>query len=145
MRKTLSDRISSKIRFAHDLSPNGTPGCIVWTGGLNAPGGYGHVRVGKTMKLAHNAALMLAGIKTPQGHEQDHLCRRRTCINVRHLEAVTGAENVRRGACAKLTAQDVAEIRFLHAVGAVRNEIAATYGITRQQVHHIVTRKRWAV
>jgi hypothetical protein len=39
MRKTLSDRISSKIRFAHDLSPNGTPGCIVWTGGLNAPGG----------------------------------------------------------------------------------------------------------
>lgn len=34
----------------------------------------------------------------PEGLEIDHLCFRRDCINIEHLEAVTHAENVRRQA-----------------------------------------------
>lgn len=33
----------------------------------------------------------------PDGLELDHLCRVHNCVNPAHLEAVTHAENVRRG------------------------------------------------
>ena len=88
----LSNKLSKNLRFASDLSPLGWTGCLVWTGGTNGRGGYGQLRDDGKQKLAHVAAMELAGIETPQGRQRDHLCGRRTCINVRHLEPVTGAE-----------------------------------------------------
>lgn len=32
----------------------------------------------------------------PTGHEPDHLCRNRKCVNYQHLEIVTREENKRR-------------------------------------------------
>lgn len=37
----------------------------------------------------------------PDGLQIDHLCRVRHCVNPAHLEPVTIAENVRRGAAAQ--------------------------------------------
>jgi hypothetical protein len=37
----------------------------------------------------------------PDGLEIDHLCRVPSCCNPEHLEAVTHAENMRRGAAAR--------------------------------------------
>jgi hypothetical protein len=33
----------------------------------------------------------------PAGHQLDHLCKKRACVNPDHLEAVPQAENLRRG------------------------------------------------
>lgn len=77
----------------------------------------------------------------------DHLCRNRRCVNPDHLEIVTRGQNVRRGALAKLTWDDVAEIRRL---AALENrptwaQIAEQFNTTVSNVSHIVRRKRWNV
>lgn len=48
---------------------------------------------------AHRIAWRItnAGQEIPKGHELDHLCRVRNCINPRHLELVTHAVNIQRG------------------------------------------------
>ena len=45
---------------------------------------------------AHIVAWVAVHGPVPQGLELDHICRRRNCIAVHHLEAVTRTENERR-------------------------------------------------
>lgn len=60
--------------------------------------GYGVIfGEGKT-HAAHRVMYTNMVGEIPKGLEIDHLCRVRRCINPAHLEAVTTAENVRRGA-----------------------------------------------
>lgn len=70
--------------------------CIIWTGALTVAG-YGVKRVDGKTEYLHRLAYIAAHGSVPEGLELDHLCRNRACYNVVHLEAVTHAENMRRG------------------------------------------------
>lgn len=82
-------RFTSKFRRADS-------GCWEWTGALNNRG-YGSMRARPVNRGAHVWSYELFRGPIPSGMEIDHLCRVRHCVNPDHLEAVTHAENTRRG------------------------------------------------
>jgi hypothetical protein len=142
--RPLADRFREKTTPATDLSPNGMSNCLVWTGATGQDG-YGCIRYdGGTIPATH-AAWMVAGRERPlPGRDLDHLCRRHSCVNVDHLEDVTHAENMRRGAGAKLTAEQAAEIKYLRGAGWNVQGIADAYGISRSYVYHIHRGRKWS-
>ena len=141
---TLAERFWPKVKLAaaDDLSPNGWPGCWLWTA---SPGtyGYGQISVDGRPVGAHRVAYQLVFGEIPKRHELDHLCRRHGCVNPMHLEPVTRAINVQRGALAKLTAPQVVELCRLRNEGHTLQALADRFGITNQRVHEIVRGEGW--
>jgi len=77
------------------------------------------------------------------GLQLDHLCHNRACVNPAHLEIVTSAENIQRGALAKLTKDQVLEIRARSAFGDSQRELGLRFGVSNQHISRIVNRKQW--
>lgn len=84
------------IRLWARLLPDRETGCLLWTGSQTNTG-YGHMHVGNATRMTHRVAYELLVGPIPEGLVLDHLCRRPLCANPAHLQAVTMAENVRRG------------------------------------------------
>ncbi len=83
-------------RFHSKYEVRWETGCWVWTGGLS--NGYGRLYAGSRSVYAHRYAHELVVGPIPEGLQIDHLCRIRRCVNPAHMEPVTQAENIRRGA-----------------------------------------------
>lgn len=108
--------------------------CHVWTRALNSAG-YGVRRVAGRMFLAHRYAYEQEIGPIPAGLVLDHLCCVPSCVNSAHLEAVTQAENCRRGEGTRLTFADVAAIRAR--AGERHVDIAADYGVHPSWIERI--------
>lgn len=71
--------------------------CWIWTGSKTTAG-YGNLTWNNKGHYAHRVAYEDANGVIGEGLHLDHLCRVRACVRPDHLEAVTQAENIRRGA-----------------------------------------------
>jgi hypothetical protein len=115
-------------------------GCRIWQRGTNSAG-YGRFGVKGKKVLAHRAFYEYVRGRIPEGLEVDHLCGNPLCVRIDHLEAVTHAENTRRGKRAKLDHAKVAAIR-------VSNEkpstLAKHYGVTAEAIRRARAGRRWA-
>lgn len=96
VRPSLRDRFLAKVVTSDDVDA-----CWSWTGSKCR--GYGRLWIdglGRPVQ-AQRVSYELHTGPIPDGLEIDHLCRTPECTNPRHLEAVTGAENLRRQAEAR--------------------------------------------
>jgi hypothetical protein len=84
-------------RFVEKVVVDEATGCHVWTG-ARYPFGHGAFRDGGRTMGAHKWLWEFLNGPVAEGLELDHLCRNPPCVNPAHLEPVTHAENVRRGA-----------------------------------------------
>ena len=135
----------------------GDDSCWRWTGAVTADG-YGNVGWKNAPgTYAHVIAYVLSnGPLQPDQPCVLHGCDNRICCNPRHLRAGTKRENsadmaLRKRSTigsanpsAKLSDEDVREVRSLVASGLSHRAVAQRLGLSASNVSLIVSRRRWA-
>ena len=147
--------------------PEPNTGCVLWTGPLHSHG-YGYFRYRGRNTLAHRAAYEAHLGPVPAGLFVCHRCDTPACINPAHLFAGTPADNVHdmiakgryrggplrlptleqrargsRHGRAKLTEQDVVEIRRAANGGETQASLAVRFSVAASLISFICTRKIW--
>lgn len=144
---------------------NKTDNCWVWTARVNFKG-YGQIPVPRGLtsiaganQFAHRISWFLAYGPVPDGLCVLHRCDNPPCVRPDHLWLGTRADNNedmrRKGRThrpawigtdvptAKLTEQQVVEVRALHASGMKQAGIANRYGVTPGTINAVVRRRTW--
>lgn len=75
------------------IAPDDEDACWEWPGARNSDG-YGVVRVGGALKLAHRIAHEIYVGPIPRGLEILHSCDNPACVNYRHLTPGTHRQNM---------------------------------------------------
>jgi hypothetical protein len=144
--------------------------CILWERGVSDTG-YGQSWYdGKTIS-AHRLAYIAAFGSIPPGLSVLHRCDTKLCVNPKHLYLGTAKDNARdavergqiatgqrhgsktkpericrgsRKPNAKLTAEQVQEIRDIYKPRPTLDELAERYGVTRSAISRIVRGESYA-
>ena len=125
---------AKKLPYSFVLEDRGyKSACWIWIRHINKTTGYalmsGHKVYLGGSRYAHRYFYTLIKGPIPDGLQLDHLCRVRNCVNPNHLEPVTAAVNVRRGANGKLTLEQIDEILDLRRNKMMMKDISARYGV----------------
>lgn len=145
-------------RFWSKVSKRGPGECWPWLSAMNVHG-YGAFGTAGRMKGAHRIAYALTHGPIPRGLYVCHRCDNRSCTNPAHLFLGTHRDNmddmVAKGRSpgtslpgemngrAKLTTDDVLEIRAAFKTGSDMDQLAIRFGVTRANVRRIVANETW--
>lgn len=144
-------------------------GCHIWMASC-MKNGYGQIGYKGTNAYAHRVSWLLQKGPIPDGMNVLHRCDTRCCINPDHLFLGSQMDNIhdmmrkgrenmkssRRGnplrknlrkgeshGMAKITAENVKEIRLRYAAGEQQKALGAEFGIKQAQVSRIVLNQSW--
>lgn len=147
------DRLGPTSQHCPELGP-----CWIWTAGRNALG-YGSFKFGpRRGQLAHRVSWELAHGAPGQLHVL-HRCDNPPCVNPAHLFLGTHQDNMddmyakgrrvpargERNRHAKLTVEQVQEIRDRYAGGEIQISLAKAFGVSQPAISQIVRRAHWRV
>jgi hypothetical protein len=146
-------RPSAEQRFWAKVTKTDT--CWLWTGATNGTG-YGRFsRDRQSLVSVHRFSYELQVGPVPAGMCVLHRCDVRNCVRPDHLFLGTVADNNQdmiakgrgstgqRNGAAKLTDQQVREIRAAHRQGVPGRSLAKRYGCSEQNISAVVLRKLW--
>lgn len=150
--------ISERIHAHYEK--RGPNDCWLWLGDLNAQG-YGRISIGAKKlgsALAHRVMWSVAkGRSIPRGKVVMHTCDTPACVNPKHLQLGTQAQNMRdmlakqRGAPAPWYGGEghhsarfsVDDVRAIRASTETTKVLAARYRVNQASINKVRSRKTW--
>lgn len=148
------DEIKTVMLSMSKHSERAPSGCLVWTASTR-PDGYGQVGSGKKNCAAHRASYAATFGPIPENMCVLHSCDNRRCIEPKHLNLGTRADNTadmvakgRAGGAkgekhskAKLSNDEVLAIRGLRHLGRI--EVSRMFGVDESSIRSIWSGKTW--
>jgi hypothetical protein len=142
-----------------DIFPVPECGCHIWMGPITK-NGYGTVMIDRQKHYMHRLMYEKSKGPIPEGMNVCHSCDIPSCVNPDHLWLGTWMENqedkVNKGRAsggrmvgeehlqAKLTEQDVLEIRRRYAQGETQTALAAEFHVRQGHISNIILKRSWS-